>query len=121
MQLARINRSRNQYNFLVTNRGNERSKLLFQLRNANGAFDLADDIAVLVSYGRDIREYAALFQQHNSTRISVRFTSAAAPVCAVIGRRLVGGLNGAGIDITGVIEAVGIVEAIAAIGTAFPD
>ena len=91
------------------------------LRNANGAFDLADGIAVLVSNGRDIREYAVLFQQHNSARISVLFTNAAAPVGAVIGRRLVGGLNGTGIDITGVVEAVGIVEAIAAIGTAFPD
>ena len=91
------------------------------MRNAKVAFELADCIAVLVSNGRDIREHAVLFQQHNSARISVLFTNAAAPVGAVIGRRLVGGLNGTGIDITGVVEAVGIVEAIAAIGTAFPD
>ena len=32
----------------------------------------------------------------------------------MIGRRLVGGLNEAGMQITGVIEAVGIVEVIAA-------
>ena len=91
------------------------------LRNANGSFDLADGIAVLVSNGRDIREHAVLFQQHNTTRISVGLTKAAAPVGALIGRRLEGGLNGTRIDITGVIEAVGIMEAIAAIGTAFPD
>jgi len=91
------------------------------LRNANGAFDLADGIAVLVSNGRDIREHSILFEQQNSARISVLFTNAAAPVGALIGRRLVGGLMGTGIHITGVIEAVGIVKAIAAIGTAFPD
>ena len=91
------------------------------LRNANGAFDLADCVVVLVSNGRDSREHPVLFQQHNSARISILFTNAAAPVGALIGRRLEGGLNGTGIDITGVIEAVGIMEAIAAIGTAFPD
>ena len=90
------------------------------MRNANGSFDLADGIAVLVSNGRDIRGHDVLFQ-HNSTRITVRFTNATAPVDAVNGRRLVGGLKGAGIHITGVIEAVGIVEAIAAIRTAFPN
>jgi len=66
---------------------NESNKLLYLLRNANDAFDLVDCVVVLVRNGRDSREHAVVFQQQISTRISVLFTNAAAPVGAVIERR----------------------------------
>jgi len=74
-----------------------------------------------VGVGVDSCKNAVLLLQHSSTRISVGLTNAAAPVDAVIGQRIVSVLNGAVIHIISVIEAVVIVEEIAAIGPAFPD